>query len=156
MGARGGGTWIKKLRALPEHHSNVGDRASRLEVRIVPRRPTEIVPADVLPTAIFGETVLRANKVEVRHHTAGERFVEPHSVFIRTLRDIPPSRTARRVSGGYVGGNLAIEDRIANTALKAASPNSWVVVGTALIICLKPGGNFAHTIEVRSAANVAS
>src|SRR5271170_1320573 len=156
MGARRGGTWIKKLCALPEHHSDVGDGASRREVRIMPRSPTEIVHADFLPTAVFGKSILRTNKVKVRNHAAGKRFVEPHSVFIRTLRDIAPSRSARRISGCYVGGNLAIEHCVANTALQAASPNGCIVVGTALIISLKPGGDFAHTIEIRSAAYVAA
>src|ERR1700679_398994 len=156
MGARSGWTWIEELRALPENDPDVGDGASRREVRIMPRSPTEIVHADFLPTAVFGKSVLRTNEVKVRNHAAGKRFVEPHLVFIRTLRDVAPSRSARRVGGGYVGSYLAIQDRIANTALQAASPNGCVVIGTALIISLKPCGNFAHTIKIRSAAYVAS
>ena len=78
---RGGGAGVEELRALSDDDAEVGDGAARSEVCVVRRCPAEELFADFLPAAVFGEAVLRADEVEVRHHAAGERFVEPHGGF---------------------------------------------------------------------------
>ena len=53
---RGRGTGIEQLRALADDHADIRDGAASREVRIVLRRPVEVIRADLLPAAIFTET----------------------------------------------------------------------------------------------------
>ena len=50
------GTGVEKLRALPDHDSDIGDGAAGREVGIVLGRPAEVIAADLLPAAIFAKT----------------------------------------------------------------------------------------------------
>src|ERR1700745_1710644 len=51
--------WVKKLSALPDHHSDVGDGTPRREMRIMPGSPAEIVGADLLPATVLRESGVR-------------------------------------------------------------------------------------------------
>src|ERR1700761_814233 len=148
--------WVKKLGALPYHHSDVGDGTTRRQMRIVAGSPAEIVGADLLPATVFDKSVLRTDEMKVGHHAAGKGLVEPHIGFGRILRNVSPSRSAGRVSGCDVGRDLAIEHGIANTTLQAASPDGCVLIRTALIVSLEPCGNLAEAIEIGSTAYIAA
>ena len=63
------------------------------------------------------------------------------SGFLETLRQ----RTiAGGVSGGYVGGELAVEHGVADAALQAASPDGGIVVGAALVVGLETRRRFCR------------
>ena len=90
-----GGTGVEKLRALPDHDSDIGDGAAGCEVGIVPGGPAEVIDADLLPAAVFAKTVLRADEVIVGNHAAGEGFVQPHPRLGGVLRGVAPASQRR-------------------------------------------------------------
>src|SRR5215469_14820207 len=120
------------------------------------RGPAKVLRADFLPAPIFDKPIFCAHEVKIWNHSAGKCFVEPHRIFIWAFRDIPPSRSSGRVSSCDVRSNFTLKHSIANPPLQAATPDGSIVVGSALVVRLKPFGNFAKPVQIRTTADVAA
>jgi hypothetical protein len=101
----------------------------------------EVFRANFLPARVLDKSILCADKVKIGHHAARNGFVEPHFGFFRILRNISPTRSARRIRSSNVSGDLAIEDGVADPPLQAAFPAGWIIISAALIVGLKPRGD---------------
>jgi len=149
--------FVEELGALAQDNADVGDGAVAFEVGVMFGGPTEIVGADLLPAAVFAEACLGADEVVVGDHAAGEGFVHPQFCFRRILGGVAPADETCGVSGGDVGDReRAVLDGIGDSALEGASPNCGIVVGAALIVTLKPGGDFCEPVEVGAGVDVAA
>ena len=153
---RGGGAFVEELSALAHDDADIGDGAARLEVSIMPGGPAKVVCAYLLPSTVFSEAVLRADEVKVGNHAAGERLVQPHLRLGGVLGGIAPADDTGGVGGGDVGGELAVLHGVADAALQGASPDGGVVVGAALVVALKPGGDLTETGKIRTGMNIAA
>src|ERR1700759_3825193 len=103
-------------------------------MRIVFGGPVEVVGSDLLPAAIFSETVFRSDEVKIREHATGDSFVQPHRSLCWIFGRVAPAHDASGVGSGDVGRDLAALYSTADAALQSAPPNRGIVVCSALII----------------------
>lgn len=119
--------------------------------------PLEIVDADLVPATVFAEAGLGADEVVVGDHAAGEGFVHPHLCLCKILGGVTPADETGGISGSDVGDReRTVLDGVGDSALEGTSPDGWIVIGTALVVTLEPGGDFCEPVEVGAGVDVAA